>query len=564
MNVNELQWVQRQDFSGGLWDRKSERECPENGMLEATDCYPQARGGLRAFMRMEPVSQLGLPTNSLIFQIAKLRPPFPQGRLRVAVLELDGSAVGRHKFGIYSMPVGGDPTLANTSARWQIENGTWNIDAQHNNITLIDSSIQLIAYRDGDFGYRNWYNLPVAQGLASTSVTDYSTAGVYRLGDPSTVTGSTSTVSSGTERRIVTSHNNTAVLSSVVNYWPSALASHQARLIHTATFNQLHNRMYMTSQGGSVGTTDFLDPLGEKAGSLTFLEPSQSDYLVAPKSQTGVLVVQGNMLNPAIRQTSFAHNYIQSFGCATEQGVAYLVQDDACYMATQGGVQNITPNFYGTPMNPGLYPASFNTANSDAIKLLTPTLAGDFLFMGNGYVMDMRTNAWFKSSFTPKSKHHTTDLSFFRVFTAENLLYTGKNQVLHHGYYLENQDTTTDTWNPASSYTFTCPITYNPHQQTSVREIVYHVEAFKPRSSVRVEVMTENGVVFDKTYELTKAGPQPVRASGIKADGNWVKVRTTISSDQRLAAPNEAPLLERLFIGTQKNTRTAQAPRGGL
>lgn len=553
-----LQWTEFADFSGGLWERKSDRECPQNGALELTDCYPQQRGGLAAFARFEPVSQTGLVANSVILACKWARPPFPQGRLRLATLEIDAIASGVHRFRVYSMAVN---TLDS------IKTGTWNVDMSLDNVTVCDPSIQIVEYRDGTMGYRCWVNTPIAQSTAagSTGTTNYLNQGVWRLG---ATAASTSTASSGSTRRIKTTQQAGGI-SSNAPLWYGALASHQARLMYTVTFDQLHNRIGMTSQGGQIGTTDFVDPLGEKAGALTWMMPSQSDYMVAAKSQVGALVIQGAFPNPTNRQTNFSHNYLQSFPCATDAGVFYMAADDACYMAGQSAPQNITPNFYGTPMNPGLYRNAsgdsnfFNVANSDNIKLGQPALGGDFLFAGKGYVMDMRTQAWFKTSYLPDAKNFTTDTAFFRTFASDNTIYTGSNQVLRYGYFLENSDTTTDTWNPSPSYSFTTPLISNPHQQTQVREIEYHIDAFKSGSTIKVEVYTPSGQAFERTYEVPTTGPQKVRCSGIKAAGAWVKIRTTIASDPKHGAPNEAPLMERMLVGTVVEDRTVQATRKG-
>lgn len=549
-----LQWSEFADFSGGLWERASDRECPQNGLLEATDCYPQPKGGLKAFARAEPVSQTGLVANSVILGVWWLRPPFPQGRLRLAALELNAEATGVHTFRIYSMAVN---TLD------QIKNGTWNADHTTNLVTVIDPSIQMVAHRDSVMGYRAWFNLPVAQSpsTSSTATTRYTTQGIYRLGDTSTASGPGSTVSSGSERRVGSSQLKD--LTSQAAWWPGCLAPHQARLTWTFTFNQLHNRVGMTTQGAQSGSTDFIDPLGERSGAVTWMQPFQSDYLVAAKSQVGVLVIQGAYPNPTVRQTNFTHNYLQSFPCPTDQGVFYMAKDDACYLASQGPPQNITPNFYGTPMNPGHYPGDFNIANSDNTKLGQPTLAGDFLFAGKGYVFDTRTQAWFKSSYIPDAKNHTTDTAFFRMFCSDNVIYTGSNQVLHHSYFLENSDASVETWNPSPSYSFTLPLISNHHQDTEVREMVFHLDAFKPNSSVTIEAHTPKGQVFPpKTYHIEKAGPQKVRCP-LQAKGDWVKLRVTVSSDPKQPAPNEAPYIERVMVGTAPDTRQGQARKRG-
>lgn len=555
--ADSLEWIEKSDFSGGLWDRKTLREVPENGLLECTDCYPQPTGGLRAFAKFKPVSHTGLPTNSLILGIWKLRPPFPQGRLYLANLELEtATSPSRHTFRIFSMQVDDIE---------EIETGTWNEDSVHTDIHTIDTSIRMVTFRTSNaagagpgntgLGYRNYYNLPVAQG---TSGDDFTTMGVYRLGN---TTDATDTASSGFRRTI---RPDQAGLAANTPLWYGDLASYQARLLHTATFNQLHNRIYMSDQGNDRGTSNFLDPLGERAGAVTWLEPFASDYLTVAKSQTGALTIQGDFLNAVTRQLTFSHDFMQSFPVATSQGVFFMVSDDACYMASQGGVENITPNFYGTPMNPGFYPATFQTANSDNIKLSAPTLAGDFLFAGKGFVMDVRTGAWFQTSGIPDSKNHTTDKSFFRAFATSNEVYDGQD-VIFYAYYLENQDATPDTWNPSSSYVFTLPISFTPHQQTQVREVEYHVDAFHPNSSVQVEVFAggpgPEKLAFERTYEITSSGPQKIRCSGIRADADWVKIRTRLQADSKLPDPAEAPALERMLVGAVPQTRYAQANR---
>lgn len=567
----ELTWVERADFSGGLWQRETERECPENGLLECTDCYPQPRGGIKAYSRWEPLSQNGLPTNALVFQIAKLRPPYPSGRLYLAVLNLEPSAADHHNFEVWTLPVT-DPNGV-LSDREQLATGTWSRAHQDTNIFAIDPSIQFTVHRtDGavqtntpsgggagggagstGLGYRVYFNQPAGKtsSTASTVIgsTGYIGNGIWRLGS----SAAASTVSTGSMFVWGTSKS---VASSASPLWPNDIRSHQARLIMTATFNQLHNRLYFTSQGSDEGTTNFLDPLGGLAGAISFMQPSQSDYMVVAKSQLGIVTVQGDMLNAASRQVNFAHNNIQSFPAVTDAGVAYMAQDDACYIASQQGVQSITPNFSGTPMNPGLYPATFNIANSDSVKLLSPALSGDFLHMGCGYVMDMRTSAWFTSSFVPKGKHYTTDQTYFRTFVAENRLLS--EQCLWWNYYLEDDDPSVTGWNPSSEYSFTMPLILNPHQMTAVREVVYHVDNYVPGSKVTLEVYTDKGLIDTKTAELTQVGPQPVRIS-TNAQGNWVKLRTTMSAPQANPAPNEAPYTERVLIGTQADTRTKRA-----
>jgi hypothetical protein len=561
MPVDALQWTEFADFSGGLWERTSDRECPQNGLLEAVDCYPQPRGGLKAFARVEPVSQAGLAANSIILACSWDRPPFPQGRLRLAALEIDAGGSGIHTLRIYGLAVN---TLDS------IKNGTWNEDATQPNVTIIDPSIQFTAYRDSAVGYRVWYNLPVAiTTAASAQTTNYTAQGLYRLGSSLT----TSTASSGTTQRVSAKHQN-GIGSDTVAFWPGCVVSHQARLMWTLTFDQLHNRIGMTTQGheGHGNTTDkstdFVDPLGEKSGSVTWLQPSQSDYMVAAKTQVGAIVLQGAFPNPTNRQISFQKNYMQSFPCATDTGVFYMVKDDACYIAGQGGAQSITPNFHGTPMNPGLYRNAsgatdfFSVANSDNIKLGQPTVAGDFLFAGNGYVFDTRTSAWFRSSYIPRSMNHTTDAAFFRMFCSSNEMYTGSNQVLHHAYFLENTDATVETWNPAPSYSFTLPLISNHHQDTEVREVVFHLDAFKPDSSITLEAFTPKGKVFSKKYEIAKAGPQKVRCD-LNAKGDWVKLRAVVASDPKQPAPNEAPYIERVMVGTAPDTRQSQARKRG-
>lgn len=551
----EIQWVEVSDLTGGLWQRETERECPQNGLLEATDCYPQPRGGLKAFSRWEPVSQTGLPTNALVFQISKLRPPYPSGRLYLAVLNLDTTANGLHTFEVYNMDV---------SDRDAISTGTWTLAHSADKVAAIDSSIQFAVHRTDNasgvgtgLGYRVYLNQPIAR-TTSTATTVLSTVTtiraqhyldncLLRLGS----SDAASTISTGSTRVFRTS---VLGVSSATPLWPNGVVSHQARLLAPVAFNQLHNRIHFTSQGEDAGSTNFLDPLGGSAGAITFMQPSQSDYMIVSKSQLGMVTVQGDMLNAASRQINFSHNNIQSFAAVTDVGVAYMAQDDACYVASQQGVQSITPNFTGTPMNPGLYPATFNIANSDSVKLLSPTLSGDFLHMGSGYVMDMRTSAWFKTSSLPKAKHHTTDHTFFRSFVAENRLLS--EQCLWWSYYLEDDDPSTTTWNPASRYSFTLPLITSPHQQTAVREVVYHVDNYVSDSKITIELTNHRGETETRTATLTNTGPQPVRFTNLRTDGDFVRLRTVMEAPQSNPAPNEAPYLERMAIGTQPDTRT--------
>src|SRR5688572_28593110 len=145
---DSLELVEYSDLSGGLWDRGTDRECPKNGLLEATDCYPQASGGLRAFMTFEPITQTGIANDSLILGI--WRPTPSQVFAYCAALEIDAGGAGNHTFRIYYL---------NASSLSNLRTGTWTAAHTTTGVTAIDSSISMVGYRHGTNGYQTYFNL---------------------------------------------------------------------------------------------------------------------------------------------------------------------------------------------------------------------------------------------------------------------------------------------------------------------------------------------------------------------------------------------------------------------
>lgn len=531
--VQELQWQEYRDFTGGLWER-TDREAPQNGLLELTNAYPMKDGGLRAFAKFTPMTHTNIPTNAIVLALKKtIGFPGPQGVLLCATLEIDAGGAGVHTFRLHVIQ--DDTTQAN------LETGSWTTIYTQTGVANIDPSINIELYHTLANGFGQYFNINALDTAgASTSL-----SGVFRT---STTAVLTSTVLAGVGRVIIG------------DFYPTALAPHQDRLLFnvTAPGSLTLSRVLFTEPRSDTtpSTANQFEPIGTDAGFIGWLSPQAPSDLTVGKDEKGIILIQGDVTQPIVREMTFSQYGMHMFPAVTEYGIVYMAENSSVFLWNTGGLKDLSPQFYETPMQPSTYPASFGVVFSSATKLGSMGYGGGYLFAGRDYVLDMETEAWFRVETLAENgagKHFTADAHNYRMYASTNVVYTGTNKALYYtpSYYPASSD-----WDPASSYSFTLPLVYEHGRRVNLREIDYYLTTFSPNNELEVEVTRSHpsgGEPITETLQkitLDAATNHKVRYP-IAQSGDWLKIKTTVT-----APSGEAPMMERVMVGLQPEGRS--------
>lgn len=536
--LDEFKWLEYRDFSGGLWER-TDREAPQNGLLTLTDAHPMKNGGLRAYAKFKAMTHTGLPTNAIVLALRKtIGFPGPQGVLMCCTLELDAGGSGVHTFRVH--------VIQNDTTTALIESGTWTTIYTQTGVANIDPSISIEMYHTLANGFGQYFNVNALDTAgASTSL-----SGVFRT---STTAVLTATVLAGVGRVIVG------------NFYPTCLVPHQDRLMFnvTAPGSLTLSRVLFTEPRSDTtpSTANQFEPIGTDAGFIGWMSPQAPSDLTVGKDERGIILVQGDVTQPLIREMTFSQYGMVMFPATTEYGIVYLAENSSVYLWNTAGLKDLSYQFYETPMQPDVYPASFGVVFSSAVKLGTMAYGGGYVFAGRDYVLDLETEAWFRVSTLAENgsgKHFTTDPHNYRVYSATNAVYTGINSVL---YYTPSYYEASSEWDPASSYSFTLPMIYEHGRKVKLREIDYYLTTFSANNTLEVEVTRAHptgGTPITETLQkvtLDVATNHKVRYP-VAQSGDWLKIKTTLT-----APDGEAPMLERVMVGLQPETRSEVVKR---
>lgn len=532
----ELQAVEFKDFTGGLYER-TDREAPPNALLALTNAYPMPSGGIRSFAEFTPMTHTGLTAGSIIIGLQKVVGfPGPQGVLYCMTLEIDAGGSGIHTLRLHKMQ--DDTTTA------LIEGSTWTTIFTQTGIAAIDPSINIETYHTLVNGFGHYFPLLVQDTAGLSS----GISGVYRTSTTALLTA-TNIVGVG---RVIPG-----------TFFPNVLAVHQDRLLFnvTAPLSLNLSRVVYTEPRSdtSPSTANQFEPIGTDAGFVGWMAPNQPSDLVVGKDERGIVLIQGDLTAPLVREMTYSFFGMSMFPANTEKGVVYLSQDNSVFLWNTGGLQDIAPGFYRTPMQPDVYPASFSVVFSNSVKLGQMAYGGGFVFAGKDYVLDMATGAWFRVETLNQNgagKHFTTDPHNYRVYAATNAVYTGNNKVL---YYTPSFQPGSDSWTPSSSWSATLPLQYTHGQSTNLRELNFYLVTFEANSTLDVSIEYSHPLGAEPlvkeypTITLDAATSQNVRIP-VSIGAEWFKVSFT------LTAPSlEAPMLEKVVLGVQKSTRTKGA-----
>lgn len=535
--LDELKWQEYVDFSGGLWERGNDRDCAPNGLLEATDCYPQPWGGIKAFCEFEPIRMPFAtgPTNpAWVIGYWALNDSSSNNHYVMTIENIAGA----YTFALHRVGSGGGQIasfVSNGLRAGDPSSFTWTRIYSQAAVSM-DTGIRMEAYRDSA-SYGAWYNF--------THSTNH---GVWKA-------GTTAPAFSGAF--------------SAYGLWV-----HQGRLVTVTDDGSgvQQNKIIYTDAGSTAApsTANFLLPFGEHPSPIRALLPSEPSEFLVWKDYLNLGDIQGPIVTPTVRGLVYQHMHVRNFPVHTPVGVVSVVFNEGAFAWNGNTLDHISPQILGDPMGGTVVSSDEETGNIAAVgsDLEGCTLGVNrydyaqvtgqlgcyehWVFFNNGYVMDSRTGAWFKQTSAPGARYWASDpyrrllmcscRNSFRVNS-------GGFPIPDVMYFSEMGES---AWTKAQTYSFTLPLIENPAQKINVREIEYELYAYNSESTITVEV-TNATETLDALgpYSMT-SGSNTVRVLIPGHPSDWYKVRTVLKSNR---AKTEAPTMTRMRVGTQDSTR---------
>lgn len=538
---DELTYRDYADFTGGLWQRSDDRECAPNGLLECTDCFPLPSGGLKAFAAFEPIAT-GFSTpptgNTWVLGIWSM----PQGGIggfrNWFMLCIDAGA----NVNLYSLSGSGGSFEGFVRSLRGDAALTWTL-IHTKTIASLDTGIRMVPYRT-DAGGGSYFNYPTSTN-----------GGIWESDGSTAVLRFSSTVA--------------PFAFSVYGVW-----THQGRLLtltDEGTGNQQNSIIY-TDAGSSAApsTANFLRPLGETAGAIRGLVPSEPSELLFWKGEVAVGDVQGAITAPTVRQNAYQHTLLRGFPVQTPLGVVCVIQGEGAYLWGGQGLEYISAPILGDGM--GGTPVS--TEDDDAGVDQTSDLIGatfsawrgqyacvtgqlgayeHWVFFNNGYVLDSRTGAWFTQTSAPGARYWGADQRRRLMFVSCNTPFSVQaSQPFPPAMYFSQMGES--NWIPMHEMSYTLPLIESVGQRTNLREIEYDVTTYNAESTLTVEATSADGTdnVTLGPYTLGNTRPDSVRITVPGHPQEWYKVRTVLKSNR---PQEEAPSVSKMRVGTQPSTR---------
>lgn len=553
--MDELEFREYIDFTGGLWQRGNDRECAPNGLLECTDCYPLLSGGLRAFAEFQPITA-----------------PFVSGDEPTVM----GFALGiwstdhtpNNTRGLYIMTVDGTSSpytfrvlcLATTSGLFEsylAGNGaSWDAVLTKNTMSGAVPAVGMqTVFASGV--YRNFFNVPIGLTAGSTNgiwACDISTASF--VFNPGNVAG--------------------------LHPWGVWLYQNRILTIGVDASGNDPGKSIWYSEPASTAppsTANYLQPVGSGAD-LQFLQPYAPGDLLYMQLGRELGSVQGAITGPSIRTLETTVTSVRTLPADTPMGLVMVIAGEGAY-AWDGQMRPISAQILGDPMGG----PSYDSVQDDIGLLNTAQTVGDtvnlpgatWIFSGgtsasgkigcydnwvlfsNGYVMDARTGAWFTQTSAPGARYWAVDHIARRVYVTCNNSFVADATTLrpkpNFAYWSRMGE---GAWSPMSRYSFTLPLIESAGQRTNLRELELELATYNDAASITIEVSAADGRVVGETGVFGPYGLADARADSVRVlvpghPAEWYKVRVILDSNR---SGTEAPTLTKMRVGLQASTRT--------
>lgn len=518
-SFDELTWKEYSDFTAGLYERGTDLSCPPNGLLSCQDCYPQVEGGLRASGVWKAMTTTNLPNDGYILAVEGIFGGGPAG-LYVLVLIANAGGAGNHTFQLFILT-------------GSVTGGSW-------------TSLGTVT------GFTSWW--------FGNRVSLYRTGASLTSG----VTDIYMNLYGNTTKDGIYKSDGSTLAQAFAAKAPTDVIAYQSRLLYTQNVGPI----WFTSAGVDTAPTSAngLFPYQEFGTNMRCMFPFSPSDLIVEKRAIGILDIQGDITAPTARQMTFKnHDNVLMYPAYTDQGLAYTMYEDGVYVYDGSNLNLISQPILGCPMQPNYF-------GSDDIIGLVPH-AGEpsvsslgfgvpgrsesyeyFLYAGQAYVWDTRTQAWFKITVPEASTSGTASHFTYYNTTPRQFIVHSRNLSMQTGrhplWYMEANE---GDLTRASSYSFTLPLIYIQGQRTSLRELEYEVDVQEANSTLSVSILDSTGTTTNMTaVTLAATGPQKVRVHVGLTSMEWYKVTTTLAS----ATTKEAPILTKMYTGTADATRS--------
>lgn len=492
-----------EDFTGGLYERGNDRSCPPNGLLECTDCYPLADGGLRAAFRWNDERADSRMTGGSTSRIA------------LGMHVLDETARSLTDVPLLYLVAGDKGTTVapvNSSAH-VFANSTVSATAAFTTIASYSTVTK-------------WFPTPIVPFLSTVGgisddvyigIAEMTSGGVYRIG---------STVQQ---------------LAASMVY---SLSVHQARLAAGITNNARSQVTFSEPRDstslGSVGAK-FVRPFEEGQNFPAFVESFYPGDLVVGLTPAGLFGVQGDVAQPSVRELDRIHGPDGwTWGARTPNGVAYLTNEKGVWETAGTAARLLSPQMVGSPMCD-----LFTFTSGERGFLGQLACWNDWLFTPNGYVYDYRTGGWFKTTLPTPGK-----FPFWAAAKIPNKMYAfGDNGAGKP--VLISAELAEETMDRASSFTFTLPLQEIPERTIELRQIVVYTNGYGSgglsggRISVTVTPTPHSG-----EQPPTAEVPAGVGLASFRVGSNDTFIRVRIRSEANDPS-GEAPSVSRVILGLQ-------------
>lgn len=487
------------DFSAGLWERGNDRECPPNGLLALLDAYPLPAGGLRAGPRWQVYTETNLPTTA---KVTGLNVSRAQGVRNIHLL-MEGTTVApRQVWLAFSATTGWSLTTLTTNEASTL--GFWNFTP----MVPFTESTGGVFFSQVYFGFPHSYT--TVQGMWSVG------------------------------------NNSTAFARETSTVFPYYLTNHMNRLVCVESTGTYLETLRYTNAASDVFTTGTLTV--QSADDILSLVPYFPNDLNLVK-RNSMFSVQGDIVNPLVRETSPRGTQYRSWACKSPMGVVVMTRFDGVFVSDGGGWTNITPNFVGSPMV-----FDFTTDCAGNVQNGQVFHYQNFLFTPKFYCFDLRTKAWFRMSFPdPGSGDAFVAFAFFgsdpgtgQVFAAHN---TSGN--LPRVVYTEASE---GNMTRATSFSFTLPVIDLDLRNARVRRIEVHAYGFNSVGTISVSLTPTPNAGQPTASPTTVASGLSVINFDTSVNASTVKISVTSASN---AAGVEAPMIERVNVWLEPKQRRA-------
>lgn len=523
-----LTWQTFRDFTGGLYERGSDRDVPPNGLTRLDDAIPMPAGGLQP----APVWTVRVDTTTP-GSSAGITPSTGHMLLGFDVFSNAGPATSAVQWtwmmlGQQSSYVADQQVWLSRSSAPPAFNAFTTI---RNHTSVLDRTpIRFVQFAHSTFGppeLNHYYHLPLAPA-AQTGVwkVDSVTLGVTQISTANTF----------------------------------YLATHQARLIavyqgaYTGAFAGLHDVIGFSDDGtdNNLGSTANQFTLAaNRPDDVVYVQSRMPGDLVFLKRGAGWFTLQGAMaIQPVVYEAARVHpSQDISFGVETPFGLAYLTRDEGVWAFT-GGQQpgHMSSQFEGTPMTSAVW--SIASSRNASPFLGQPAFGGHYFPTPRGYVMDTETQSWYRAT----QLADEPAWGFFTYDETNGQLYAARNTTAG-GIQVRTMSVNEQTTPRSTAYMFEVPVLNVDAFTVVPAELEFYLELTSPGpAQLEVAIIHPMPGTADTTVNLApvvlgQSRHQTVRVKLPFAAGGvqWFKVRPILRS----LGPQEAPTLAYFRVGTR-------------